>query len=668
MGDTPNNKHQNPENVVQENNGETNHQLNNSGGPVEPIGPRLVVTPPGPLVIPGNLGPDAGWNPFQYHTIPRPLSPADTLLAGGQSLEGIPRAFGAKRQGSPAPPVDLGTKRPKISVKVLTKQKGETKLRKGRKPEPSEEQIIARAQTQLEDLLVDSSRTNVHFTLKEILRLNELIRITGNVKHDIAQSGNSLLVLVRLAETLWKEMIQRYNILMQEARAERVARLTLEERVTALELHESQARMEVDEQVPMSEIHALRAQNAVLMQKVEELTKTLAEHVAATPAHPPDGNTNPELLALREENSGLREQVTKLITSVSAFEQAQLATEASHSEELSKLREENATLRTKLNSQETAGVEKGDSSGRKKKGKQKKTPKPNKAPVDPKPAGKEPGAEDQNPTPPDPAGKEGEGTGSDGSEDGFTVVKHKKARKPKPRTKGEAVVIKAGEERYATILRSMRTDPRLAELGKNTRTVRRTRKNELLLVLGKGASGASEYAQLVGQVVTGDDVAIRSLSQETTIQCKNLDETVNQEDLLSALEEQCGTGKLSMEVRFKKYAQGTQTATFQLPESTAAKVLKCGKLKVNWSICPITQVVQPAACYKCFGYGHKSWACKGPDRSQLCRRCGGEGHKAKGCQIAPKCLLCPDGSNSHATGSPICPSYKRALAKAKPCR
>lgn len=242
MGDSPNNINHNLEKVVQSNNGETNHQLNNSGGLVELSGPRLVVTPPGPLVLPESLGPDAG-SPFQYHTIPRPLGPADTLLAGGQSLEGLPKAFGAKRQGSPAPPVDLGAKRPKLSVKVLTKQKGETKLRKGRKPEPSEEQIIATATTQLEDLLVDSSRTNVHFTLKEILRLNELIRITGNVKHDIAQSGNSLLVLVRLAETLWKEMVQRYSMLLQEARAERVARLSLEERVTALELHESQTRM-----------------------------------------------------------------------------------------------------------------------------------------------------------------------------------------------------------------------------------------------------------------------------------------------------------------------------------------------------------------------------------------------------------------------------------------
>lgn len=332
-------------------------QLNNQG-PVEQGGLQVVVTPPGPLVLPAGLGSEAG-SPFQFRTItiPRPLGPADTLLAGGQSLEGSPRAFGAKRQGSPTPMTESGSKRLKVGVKVLTKQKGETRLRKSRKQGVSEAQIVATASTRLDDLLVDSGRTNVHFTLKEIQRLNELIRTTGNVKHDIAQSGNSLLVLVRLAENLWKEMLDRYNLLLEEARAERVARLSLEERVSALELHESQTRMEVDGQVPMSEIHALRAQNAVLAQKVEELTKTLAEHVAAIPNHPSDDASNTELLALREENSGLRKHVTELTTSVSVMEQAQLAMEASHSEELSKLRQEIVTLQARPNSQEDAKVE-----------------------------------------------------------------------------------------------------------------------------------------------------------------------------------------------------------------------------------------------------------------------------------------------------------------------
>lgn len=593
--------------------------------------------------------------------ITRSVEAANTHPTGGLTLDGGPMRLTAKRRGSLSP-IKECPKRPAIGVKQLTRAATGKSSRRGRKQEVSEDEIKATAHARLDDLLSDEGRTNVHFTFKEIHRLNELIRDAGNVKHDIAQSGNVLLVLVRLADGLWRDMRERYNMLLQEAEAERVARLSLEERVSALELHESQTRMDVDGQVPLSELHALRDQNTALMQKVEELTKTLAEHVAGTPTHTEDEAHSAELLTLREENSDLRVEIAKLTKSVARLEQAQLAAKASHSEELSKLRQENATLQAKLKGQEGAKAQ-GNGSGRKKKkkGKQRET-----IPQ----ADKQSDGNDQDPEPPGSsggAGGEGEGQGSGNGE--FVVVRRKKAPKPKTRSKGEAVVIKASETEYATILRNMRTDPKLTELGKVTRSVRRTRNNELLLVLNKGARGACEYARLVTEVVGGTGTVVKPLSSETTLQCKNLDETVTPDVLLKAIAEQCNTGKLETKVQLKKYSRCTQTATFKLPDSIAVKVLKVGKLKVNWSICPVSQVERPLACFKCFGYGHKSWACKGPDRSKLCRRCGCDGHKAKGCTAKPKCLICPeDGDGNHITGSFNCPSYKSALAALKPCK
>lgn len=619
---------------------------NNPDGSSGENGPQVVATLPGPLILPERLRFAPGY-PFKVS------NPVDTLLAGGQSLEGEPVRFGVKRKGNT---LERPT-RPKIGVKQLTKIAATKPPRRGRRPELSEEEIKATACARLEDLLADEGRTNVHFTRREVHRLNDLIREAGNVKHDIAQSGSSLMVLVRLADDLWNEMRTKHHLLLQEAKAERVARLALEERVRALELHESQTPMEVDGQVPLSEIHALREQNTVLMQKVEELTKALNEHVAATPTHHND-TAQEELITLREENLGLRADMVSMLASISTLEQAQKAAEASHSEELDKLRQENASLQAKLKSQEDA-EDKGNGSGLKKKKRRKKRKKAPQAEASP--AGTNSNGGSQNPTSPSSSGEAGERLGS--GNDGFVVVQRKKAAKPKPRPKGEAVVIKADESQYATILKRMRTDPKLAELGKVTKSVRRTRKNELLLVLSKAARGTSEYVRLVTEVLGTNGTEVRLLSSEVSLQCKNLDETTTSEVLLLAIENQCGTGKLLTKVQFKKYAQRTQRATFKLPEPIAAKVLKVGKLKVNWSICPVSQVESPAACYKCFGYGHKSWACKGPDRSKLCRRCGEEGHKAKGCTATPKCLLCVGEGSNHATGSFACPSYKSALSK-----
>lgn len=610
--------------------------------------PQVVETPPGPLSLPEGLRFAPG-QPFKGLV----LNPVDTLLAGGRSLTGEPLRFGTKRKSTPLE----CPKRPKLGVKQLTKIAAGKPLRKGRKPELSEDEIRATACVRLDDLLAEQGRTNVHFTFKEVLRLNALIRDAGNVKHDIAQSGNSLMVLVRLADDLWTEMRERYDILLQEAKAERVARLALEERVRALEIHESQTPMEVDGQVPLSEIHALREQNTILMQKVEELSKALNEHVSVTPTHDSD-TVKDELLTLREENLGLRTEVVNMLASISTLEQAQQAAEASHSEELDKLRQENASLQAKLKSQEDDEAKGKDNSGGTKKKKRRKKRK--KAPqTEGSPAGANSNGGSQDPTPSGSSGEGGERQGS--GNDGFVVVQRKKAEKPKPRPKGEAVVIKADESQYATILKSMRTDPKLTELGRVTKSVRRTRKNELLLVLSKAARETSEYTRLVTEVLGTTGAEVRLLSSEVTLQCKNLDETTTSDDLLLAIETQCGTGKLTNKVDFKRYAQRTQRATFKLPEPIAAKVLKVGKLKVNWSICPVTEVKSLAACFKCFGYGHKSWACKGPDRSKLCRRCGAEGHKAKGCKATPKCLLCVGEGGNHATGSFACASYKSAL-------
>lgn len=132
--------------------------------------------------------------------------------------------------------------------------------RNRRKPPTIDSDAIReRAHVVLNDLLPEGSKTNVYYTLEEVARLNEHIRSAGNITSDITRSGLSLTVLVRQAEELWKEMRSKYNTLAEEASTEKAARLLLEDRVKALEVHnDSHSSIEVEDQVTHSEFNSLR--------------------------------------------------------------------------------------------------------------------------------------------------------------------------------------------------------------------------------------------------------------------------------------------------------------------------------------------------------------------------------------------------------------------------
>ncbi|XP_055604783.1 uncharacterized protein LOC129753014 [Uranotaenia lowii] len=93
--------------------------------------------------------------------------------------------------------------------------------------------------------------------------------------------------------------------------------------------------------------------------------------------------------------------------------------------------------------------------------------------------------------------------------------------------------------------------------------------------------------------------------------------------------------------------------------ATGYSAFKCGWLKVGWSICQIAIPQQPERCFRCVEYGHKSFACKGTDRSGLCWRCGVTGHQAASCTKDAKCLHCGGG---HRVGNPKSPALQKASA------
>ncbi|KAL1379438.1 hypothetical protein pipiens_000491, partial [Culex pipiens pipiens] len=346
---------------------------------------------------------------------------------------------------------------------------------------------------------------------------------------------------LRQAEELWKEMRSKYNTLAEEASTEKAARLLLEDRVKALEVHnDSHSSIEVEDQVTHSEFNSLREQNAALQATVEELSKTIAELAAAKPASTPAA-LDSEVYALRKQNQALSAEVAALreTTVTPPACESQPGAQSPLSSELAKAQQEILNLREELKGlkEEKAKWESGPKPGKsdktgkdkgKNNGKNQQSQKPKQAKggvqdADPKPTvpitpsgskevGTSPDGESQGGNPGDES--------SDGNDnEGFKVVNRRKPRsKHKPRTRNEAIAIKADEKSYASLLRNLRSNEEIKELGEATKSVRRTRQNELLLILKRGTKPSSEYARLVTESVGSDEIKVRSLCTETTLQ------------------------------------------------------------------------------------------------------------------------------------------------------
>lgn len=256
-------------------------------------------------------------------------------------------------------------------------------------------------------------------------------------------------------------------------------------------------------------------------------------------------------------------------------------------------------------------------------------------------------------------------------------VERKKKRAPEERrpklrkqARPDALLIKKGGElTFADILKKVKADNSLNNLGQKVTQIRRTMGGDLLLELkstGEPAQTSLFRDQLKGAI--GGDTEIKSLSQEATILIKDLDEATEANDVVEAVEELFPTAKGTCRVKNIKTAYGgTQTATINVPCTLAKEMIRMGKINVGWVVCRIREQFDPIRCYKCLDFGHRAASCKsGTDRSKLCMRCGNTGHVAKGCQNSHRCMICSgkDGINSnHGTGNYRCPSYQEALRR-----
>lgn len=252
-------------------------------------------------------------------------------------------------------------------------------------------------------------------------------------------------------------------------------------------------------------------------------------------------------------------------------------------------------------------------------------------------------------------------------------VDKKRRNKPKKRSqRPDALIIKScANMSYADILKKVKSDGKLSNLGENVKGIRKTEKGELLVELNKAEHENLHQFEEVMKEVLGSDAEVRSLTHEIILQIKDIDEVTSKEEIIDALRKSSDSMKdlHCNSLKSLRPAYGsTQIATICLSAHLANNLLDAGKIKIGWVVCRIRQKITPKKCFKCLDFGHIAAHCKSSnDFSKCCIKCGEAGHKIQDCSKAPKCLLCTNEKQTanHITGSVICPKYKMAVEHLK---
>ena len=156
--------------------------------------------------------------------------------------------------------------------------------------------------------------------------------------------------------------------------------------------------------------------------------------------------------------------------------------------------------------------------------------------------------------------------------------------------KPEALVIgEAVGTSYADILRKVKEDPSLKDLGEKVVTVRRTQKGDLLLELKRvqGVHSMDYKAQV--EKVLGEAAKVRVLSQEVSIECRGMDEVTTAEELRRAMVKDLSMDGVDMSISMRSSYNQTQAATIRLPAAAVNKTNQSavGKVKVGWTRCAL---------------------------------------------------------------------------------
>lgn len=212
---------------------------------------------------------------------------------------------------------------------------------------------------------------------------------------------------------------------------------------------------------------------------------------------------------------------------------------------------------------------------------------------------------------------------------------------------------------YADLLKSMKKGCEPQKLGIQIRSVRTTDTGSIRICTSGGDRRKLEEFQKEISEKVGNSSTAEILIKEQTIIIRDLDDSIDEEDVTKAIKKEVGDdAKFKVVIAETKNKAGYKYAFVNIPCNLAPKVLCNRRINVGWSRCRIEQQVKPPRCFKCQGFGHLAYKCdKTPVK--LCLRCGSNGHVVATCKEPPCCLECNE--QGHRSDSMKCPKYRKLV-------
>ena len=130
------------------------------------------------------------------------------------------------------------------------------------------------------------------------------------------------------------------------------------------------------------------------------------------------------------------------------------------------------------------------------------------------------------------------------------------------------------------ILKKMKAKVNPRKAGLEVLSIRRTRKEEVLLVLKKGGDVSAFRKEL--DLAVEERAQISALVSSRSLEIRDFDETVDKEEVLDALCSALGRPALDGSCRLCTRFGVVKTAVIRLAEADAALLLQLGKLRIGW--------------------------------------------------------------------------------------
>lgn len=219
-------------------------------------------------------------------------------------------------------------------------------------------------------------------------------------------------------------------------------------------------------------------------------------------------------------------------------------------------------------------------------------------------------------------------------------------------TNATTVVVKQPGVAYADLLRSVKRTVG-EDLAEHIMSVRKGRNESLEVKLTEGEKVAPNLRDRLKTAVPDIVVHDRgSRTRSSLVHVKDLDQTVTKEEVMTAVTKLLEAGETAAVISLRAAYGSTQNAAVALSARAAHRLAVSGRILVGWQSCRVELRGPEQTCYRCWGAGHTSTVCKGPDRSKRCYNCGEEGHKKMECSSPAMCLDC--GKGGHRTGARTC--------------